>query len=153
MILFGTKPLDTANEQIQLALLLGFTLIAASVIHKIKFGWRWPGLKLIKIPGTIFNIAFFYAFFAFTAYSMSPNIPAPNITLDNVITIVKDSWPVIMQVASTPNITPWYLAGCGIVIFSIMASLNLVCHSKSEFDSNCHRNSKNRDSYKINKDI
>lgn len=84
MILFGVRPLDNSVDQVLFAFALGFLLFAISIIHKFKAKWRWPGLSLTSIPGVIFNIVFSYVFFAFAAYSMNANIPAPDFQSDDL---------------------------------------------------------------------
>ena len=137
MVLFGARPIDNAYDQIIFAIALGVILIVASGFHKLKHNWSWPGLDIMNIPGVIFSLLFFYVFFGFTAYAMNPDIPEPEIQLDNLPAIAKEAWPIIMQAISIPTFTPWYLAGFGIVAFNILSSLNLANQKKSEFESQC----------------
>ena len=126
MILFAASPFDNANDQALVALILGFILFGGSVAHKIVTKWKWPGLSPTSIPGSAFNVLFIYIFLAFASYSMTPEIDLPSITIENIAATFEESKSVIMQAASRPRFTPWYLAGIGIGVFNVLSSLNLV---------------------------
>ncbi len=106
MVLFGARPIDNANGQILFAMTLGAILIVVSVFHKVKHNWSWPGIKAMSIPGALFNLIFLYVFFAFTAYAMNPDIPAPAFQISNIVVLATDAWPVIKQAILIPIYTP-----------------------------------------------
>ena len=137
MVLFVTRPIDSAYGQILLAVVLGVLLTVASAIHKVKHNWSWPGIKITSIPSVILSLLFLYMFFSFTAYAMNPNIPIPEVQFNNLPTLAIEAWPIIVQAISIPVFTPWYLAGIGIVAFNVLSSLNFATQKKSEFESQC----------------
>lgn len=137
MALFGARPFDNAKDQILLAIGLGCVLVIVSIVHKMKSKWSWPGLTAMSIPGAALNVVFLYIFFAFAAYTMHPSIPVPEIEFSSIIQLIGKSWPVILQAISIPVVTPWYLAGVGIVVFNVLTSLKIVTIKKAEFESQC----------------
>ncbi|MBT1065901.1 hypothetical protein KJY73_20170 [Bowmanella sp. Y26] len=137
MILFGFRPIENPIHQAYLAIALIMALILASLIHKLKSNWSWPGLSFISIPSITFNIVFTYIFLAFASYAMTKGGNFPAISLDNIEGLVIESWGVILQTASNPIFTPWYLAGLGIAFMNSMVSLKLATLKKSEFEAQC----------------
>lgn len=137
MILFGAQPFAGAGAQIQFAALLAGVLIIIAATYRIKCRWRWPGFSAKTIPCVILNLIFIYTFFAFSAYSLISNVPTPQITLQGLPDLAIEAWPIIIQAASIPTLTPWYLAGTGILAFNILSSLNLVTQSQSQFMAQC----------------
>lgn len=95
---------------IELALAGGWAavLAMASVVHKRREGWRWPGVKALDIlmaVGTLAAIALFL-------FSASPNFPPTSVTS-----------------------LPWYLAGGGIGLFGILNALKVVRRTRTEFEA------------------
>tara|TARA_R110001583_G_scaffold118468_1_gene269895 strand:- start:235 stop:762 length:528 start_codon:yes stop_codon:yes gene_type:complete len=137
MILLVIRPIDNAQDQVIFSLILASVLVAISIGHKMKNKWSWPGLKIMSIPGVIFNLLFLYVFFAFTAYAMTPNTMPSSIELDSILTRAVEALPVIVDAIFIPAFTPWYMAGLGIFLFNILSSLNLTTQKKSEFEAQC----------------
>ena len=137
MVLFGTRVIGNAVDQALLALSLGIVLVILSVVHKVKSRWKWPGLGIFSLPSALLSIVLIYAFFAFAAYTMNPGIEVPDLNKSNYISMIVESWSVIIKAASVPVFTPWYLAGIGIGIFSLLSSLNLAVSKKTEFEDQC----------------
>ncbi|MGO2366662.1 MAG: hypothetical protein ACTH56_08515 [Pseudoalteromonas sp.] len=137
MVLFGTRIVDSAAEQSLFALALFLVLVLISVVHKIRMHWKWPGIGLFSFPSALIGVAFVYAFLAFAAYTINPDIGFPNFQDINYIELLAESWTVIITAASVPVFTPWYLAGVGIGVFNLLSSLKLVTTKKSEFETQC----------------
>ena len=137
MSLFGTRIIDNAQAQGLLALVLGVILALASIVHKQKNKWKWPGASIKGLLSAFINLIVIYAFFAYAAYAMQSGVEFPIINIANINALIEDSWVVIIKSASIPVFTPWYLAGIGIGVFNVLASLRLVSTKKSEFESQC----------------
>lgn len=139
MILFGLKPISNPIHQVYLALTLLLVLIIVSFFNKLKSNWSWPGLSFSCIPVITFNLIFTYLFLAFASYAMTTGGSIPDVSLANFETFLIESLGVILQAASNPVFTPWYLAGIGIAFMNLMVSLNLAILKKSEFEAQCSK--------------
>jgi len=95
--------------------------------------WYWYSC----IPLSLLGVGFVYAFLAFAAYSMNPDLVFPNFKDIRYIDPIADSWSAIITAASVPEFTPWFLAGVGIGVFNLLSSLKLVTPKKSDFESQC----------------
>jgi hypothetical protein len=137
MILFGLKPISNPLHQVYLAITLMLALILVSFFNKLKSNWSWPGLSISSIPAITFNLAFTYIFLAFASYAMTTGGSFPDVSLSNLESLLIESWSVILQAASNPVFTPWYLAGIGIAFMNSMVSLKLATLKKTEFEAQC----------------
>jgi hypothetical protein len=126
MVLFGTRVLDNAADQAWFALILFIVLVLISVAHRFREKWKWPGIGILGIPLSLLGVGFVYAFLAFAAYSMNPDLVFPNFKDIRYIDLIADSWSAIITAASVPVFTPWFLAGVGIGVFNLLSSLKLV---------------------------
>jgi len=137
MILFGLRPIANPIHQVYLAIVLLVALVLISFIHKLKSKWSWPGISFSSIPSITFNLIFTYAFLAFVSYTMTSGGDLPAVSLANIEALAIESWGVILQAASVPVFTPWFLAGIGIAIMNSLVSLKLATLKKSEFEAQC----------------
>lgn len=140
MILFALRPISNPINQLYLAILLLVMLVIISLFHKLKNNWSWSGLSFSGIPSLIFNLIYTYTFLAFVSYAMTSDGNHPDIALANIEALVIESWYVMLQAASNPVFTPWFLAGVGICFMKSMVSLKFMTLKKSEFEAQC-RNS------------
>jgi len=137
MILFGLRPISDPTHQVYLAIVLLIALVLISLLHKLKSNWSWPGLSFSSIPSITFNLILTYVFLAFSSYAMTTGGVFPDISLSNIEVLIMESWVVMLQAASLPGLTPWFLAGIGIAFMNSMVSLNLATLKKSEFEAQC----------------
>jgi membrane-associated HD superfamily phosphohydrolase len=137
MFLFAVTPIKNPVQQAYLALLLMLVLVSVSCIHKIKSNWSWPGLTLTSLPAFMFNLVFTYAFLVFSSYVMQQGDAFPQPDIENIEVLLTESWQVVLQAASKPHLTPWYLGGLGIAFMNAMVSLRLSTLKQTEFDAQC----------------
>jgi hypothetical protein len=110
MVLFATGGLLTLQQEILITLSVVGVLASISAWHRRASHWHWPGIRardLLSAAGGPLLISFFL-------YAATPLFPP-----------------------STPQALPWYLAGLGIGVFGILASLKVVCSSKAGFAAQC----------------
>ncbi|WP_036801695.1 hypothetical protein [Photobacterium marinum] len=140
MILFALRPISNPIHQVYLALVLLVVLVLISSFHKLKCNWSWPGLAFSNVSSLIVNLISTYIFFAFVSYTITSAGDFYEISLENIDVLIIESWNVILQAASNPVFTPWFLAGAGIGFMNSLVSLKIVTLKKSEFEAQC-RNS------------
>jgi len=107
MLLGGSLTLR-AMVMVVAALLSSFAII--SVVHRIRCGWRWPGVGVKNILGvgaTVLLGGFFIG------------------------AVLPRATP------SNPAIFPWFAAAAGIVLFGVLSNLRVVYQSEAEFLSFC----------------
>jgi hypothetical protein len=100
----------TVRQELTIAVTIAALILLVSRYHRQKKHWRWPGIKPMNVfyaLGGIFLISIFL-------YSATPLFPPNN-----------------------GHIVPWYLAGLGIGLFSVLQSLKVVYASEAEFASDC----------------
>ena len=137
MILFGLRPISNPLHQVYLAITLILALTLVSFFNKLKSNWSWPGLSISSIPSIIFDLVFTYLFLAFSSYAMTIGGNFSDVSLANLESLLMESWEVILQAASNPVFTPWYLVGIGIAFMNSMVSLKLATLKKSDFEAQC----------------
>ena len=138
MILFGTRPLDNPIHQAYLAACLASILIIVSSVHKLKANWSWPGLSFTSIPSLALNMIFIYVFLAFSSYAITTGGQLPSVSVANIEALAIESWSIVIQAASIPTLTPWFLGAVGIAFMNSMVSLKLATLTKSEFETQCN---------------
>lgn len=136
MILFGFRPIQSPIHQVYLAVVLLTVIIFISILHKIKSNWSWPGLTFRSVPSIAMHLILTYLFFAFSAYIIVDGV-FPDLSSSNIEGLITNSWAVILQAASYPVLTPWFLAGAGIVFMNSMVIFRFSAHKKSEFEAQC----------------
>lgn len=137
MLLFGTRIFDDSITQALFALVLFIVLVVISLLHKFREKWKWPGISMFILPSALLNLAFLYAFLAFVGYTINPDFVLPNLQSINLPLLITESWAAIINTASYPAMTPWYLAGIGIGVFNLLSNLKIVTGKKSEFEAQC----------------
>jgi hypothetical protein len=137
MTLFVLRPIDSPLHQTYLAVFLAFMLIIISIFHKLRSNWSWPGLSFTSIPSIAFNLVFTYIFLGFSSYIVIPGEKSLEFTFANIESLLIESWGVILQAASIPVLTPWFLSGVGIAFMNSTVSLNLATLKQSEFNAQC----------------
>ncbi len=137
MFLFMFNPIEEPLKQLEFAVTLSILLIIASVVHKLRTNWTWPGLSRSSIPSAIFTLIFTYSFLVFSSSTISNMDIISNIDLESLESLMVKSWRSILNAASNPTFTPWYLAGAGIGLMNILVALNLATHKKSAFKVQC----------------
>lgn len=142
MVLFIFRPIENPNHQLYLAISLVIIFVLMLVGHKKIKNWFWPGLSFSSIPSVLFNLVFIYIFFAFFSYSMRVTANYPKISLENIQPLFIESWEVMLQAASVPALTLWFLAGLGILIMNSLVSLKLASLKKEGFEAQCGKHSK-----------
>jgi cell division protein FtsW (lipid II flippase) len=136
MFLFMFTPIENPKSQAELAIALALILIVISVVHKLKSNWSWPGLSKTSIPSALFTVIFTFVFLTFASTGMSGK-EFPNIDIENLEPLLIESFHTIINAASNPRFTPWYLGGLGIGLMNILTALNLATRKQSEFKAQC----------------
>ena len=136
MFLFMFTPIEDPKSQADFAAILALILIVTSVIHKLKSNWSWPGLSKTSIPSAILTLVFTFVFLTFASTAMTGG-DFPVIDIENIKSLIIESYHTIINAASNPRFTPWYLAGAGIGLMNILTALNLVTHKSSDFNAQC----------------
>ena len=137
MILFGLGSISNPLHQVYVAITLILALILVSFFNKLKSNWSWPSLSISSIPSITFDLVFTYLFLAFSSYAMITEGNFTDVSLANLESLLMESWPVILQAASNPVFTPWYLSGIGIAFMNSMVSLKLATLWKPDFEAQC----------------
>jgi hypothetical protein len=135
-VLLIFRPISNPLHQVYLAMTLLLILVLVSLFNKLKSNWSWPGLSFSSISSITFNLAFSYLFLAFASYAMITG-NFPDASLENIEPLLIESWGVILQAASNPTFTPWYLAAIGIAFMNAMVSIKLATYKKSDFEAQC----------------
>lgn len=81
-----------------------------SLFHRQRAGWKWPGVSVVNVLAALAALALGGVFLLSATPLFPPNSPAA---------------------------LPWYLAGAGIILFSVLSSLKVVVPSKEEFLKCC----------------
>ena len=121
------------------ALFVVLGLLSAS--HKIKHGWRWPGLTAGGVFGALMNILWGVVFLVFVAGIMLPGEERPW-RQEGVPAILKASWEVLVKALSHPVLGPFLMFGAGIVVFNTLYALKFVVMYEDEFRKHCTGNGK-----------
>lgn len=100
----------TVRNELTIAAAIGAFVALVSRYHRRKKHWRWPGVKPLDFLYAVGIMALFWFFL----YSATPLFP-PNNGRD----------------------VPWYLAGLGIGVFSLLQVLKVVYPREDEFVSHC----------------
>lgn len=108
--LFICSSLFSLPSQIAIVTILVCVLAPLSIIHRIKNRWHWPGMGIKNLLEAIGALAIYLFFFG----SITP-IASP------------------LQ----PKVFPWFAAGGGMILFSVLASLNFVSWSEKQFRTCC----------------
>lgn len=131
------NPLDNAIQQVQLAGALLAILCIISIVHKVKHKWSWPGCSLLIIPSILFHLFTSYVMVSFVSYILAGEGHLPSISLAQFLPVLAASFDMIVLAASSPVVTPGYLAGFGILLMNIMVSVKLSTPKTSGFIAQC----------------
>lgn len=140
MVLFGARPIEEPINQAIFAGALGITMLILSIAHKIKYRWQRPSLTMANFTAALLNFAILYGFLAFAAYTLTPNISTPDFDNIDLMTLIQESWGVLMYAFNLPDLTPWFLAGAGIMVFNVLSRLKQVTIKQDEFKAQCKVN-------------
>jgi hypothetical protein len=100
----------TVRQELTIAASIAALIVFVSRYHRQRKHWRWPGVKSLDVLYAVGGIVLISLFL----YSATPLFPPNN-----------------------GHIVPWYLAGLGIGLFSILQSLKVAYAAEAEFTSNC----------------
>lgn len=109
LMLAGGSGISLLQELLVAACLI-VGILAFSWKYRVKHRWRWPGASVKNVLAAAGGTLLMVLFL----YAATPLFPPSN-----------------------PQGAPWYLAGLGIGVFSILLSLRIATYSQAEFLSQC----------------
>lgn len=145
MFLFMASGISDKGVPVPVLLGVPATLLLAlcllSILHKIKHGWRWPGVTVGNVFGTLLNVLWGIVFLVFVAGIMLPAKERPW-HQKGLPAILNASWEVFVNALLHPFLGPFLLFGAGIVVFNTFRALKFVVTYEDEFRKNCSGNGK-----------
>jgi hypothetical protein len=104
-------------QQIFIAVAIAFVIAVASLIRRLRHGWRWQGLTPLRAGGAVLTIALM-GYFLFAAAGGA--LQASSFAIDRPF-----------------GMGPWVLAGLGIAVFSVLNVLRITHLSEKAFREEC----------------
>ena len=136
LIPFGVYALLSPLQMATLAICLFASLATLSVRHRIRRRWNWPGSTLKGTASALVNLVLCSGFFLFASVFIV-NQGIPDDLPEDAAGMLRLSLDNFAELVSRPHVTPFCLAGIGIIVTNFLTGLKLMPLDEKVFTACC----------------